>query len=150
MKKTSLNDALKDVAAFVRLLSEAPAMPDPSEAEIMFGSIEHPICLGGDLARRYRLCLSRLRSAAPSGEGISCKAVADAFQSAVVMGLDDTERQPPDVLLANGLKHIRTALIGKPRSYLCHFLVTGLAPVGLPVKIGAVEFAVFDAARAQV
>lgn len=147
VQQNNLNAALKVVSAFIEsLMSSEMLSSEDRRSDLFFSHAdEGTLSLSGEEARQYRDCLRALLQAVSSSEQISPRAVEGVFQNAIFETLDIRKRRTPEfkARLNQALQELRQRLTAPAQTFLVYHRVNGLAPEGLPSKVGKVEFAVF-------
>lgn len=142
-----LESALAGVRDFIRSLSVSERVAEHSDFGLSFWyEDEGTFFLTDPEAQQYRSTLEALVEAVRIGKQVSSRAVEKTFQQAILAALDLQHRRPPDphLRLENAIDELRGFLTAPSQRFRVYRRVNGLAPDGLPSRVGNVEFVVFD------
>jgi hypothetical protein len=140
-----VNDELKSFAEYLRKIDLSGQLATGlfQDSTVLLNHGEETVILRGDSADRYNELVSSLHEAISSRRAISKRAVtrlvSDALMRAVKMG-DRSTNSEFDANLNEVMRDLKRDLFEKPRAWDVYLVVEGLAPSGLPVKVGSVDF----------
>ena len=160
---TPLDEGLRKLENFIVTLEEQGNLGASVQEDIgiMFSQAdEGGLRLNREEAREYQYCLDAILSSRLSskGKGIyvddryNRKAVEKLMQTAILKALDIKHKRPEEPFkqrLKDAIKELRTALTAKPKRWMVHMRVEGLAPEGLPQRFGKVGFYIADESRIE-
>lgn len=144
-----LNEGLRSLAAFVKNLSfdEQATKGVFRESTVLISRGDSTVILVGDDAETYTDIVSSIYQAVSERRPVSKRSVSDLvgdFFLKVLKGGD--HRQNP--FLGNqtdaGVHELKSALFEKPKNWEVQLIVEGLAPSGLPMDVGQVQFLYLD------
>ena len=94
----------------------------------------------------YARCLENLATVVGRTDAMEKEAVAQALQTALftVVDIPGKRSTEPKARIEDAIRELRRALTGPLLRFQVYIPVSGLDPVGLPTRVGTVDFAVFE------
>lgn len=147
MLKNKLSHALNETFEYIKSLDIEEGIARITEYDIFFSHAdEGTLFLNGKEAIQYRQCL-KLLIEAKGDESISPKAIETLFQKTILIVHDFNKKRkdtPFDQRLKSAIDELHSSLIATPTTFSVYYPVFGLKLDGLPIKVGNVQFCIFD------
>jgi hypothetical protein len=147
---TDLNKETQSLAKFVETLGFDDKLTPGflRESMVLINRGDRTIILVGDDADRYTEIKAAIYQAlVERGRPVSKRAVnslIDDFLLRTAIHTESAENATLDKRLKDEIQALKTGLFEKPRDWEVQRVVEGLAPSGLPISIGNVEFQFLD------
>jgi hypothetical protein len=144
------DEAIRNVELFIKHLKRVTKSElSPSlKSEIYFGNDEEGyISLDGNEARRYTKTLSFMLKDLCSSELLSYSTVEILLQKAILESIDFMKKRKKTSFkfrLTKSINNIKSDLLKMYKEFYIAYPICGLSNEGLPIKIGDIEFLIFD------
>jgi hypothetical protein len=139
----------KEFGELIKLIHSKPEIPDinPRSNTIYFSnSALGFLILDDESSSKYLQLLTKIFKKTVKSEDISQQYIQKQFDSAVLMAVDQNKLsiQPIEIRIQSSFEVFANSLKTKKTKYKFYYPVFGLHTEGLPLKIGNIQFEVFN------